>query len=110
MLYLIKILKLILNTNTDLKKVQSPVTIIVVHDLETYNKDRAVPYCSCIYKLSKIFGATHRDKTEKEYQKSLNDCVVFNGSGCNIEMLDLVLSFKGEAKKVKKKLLNIIYV
>ena len=30
------------------KKVQSPLTYIVVFDLETFNKIRAVPYCSCI--------------------------------------------------------------
>ena len=33
------------------KKRKSPLTNIVVYDLETFNKDRAVPYCSCIYKL-----------------------------------------------------------
>ena len=38
------------------KKVKSPLTNIVVYDLETFNKNRAVPYCSCIYKLSKISG------------------------------------------------------
>ena len=31
--------------------VQSPLTNIVVYDLETFNKIRAVPYRSCIYKL-----------------------------------------------------------
>ena len=35
------------------KKVKSPLTNIVVYDLETFNKIRAVPYCSFIYKLSK---------------------------------------------------------
>ena len=43
------------------KKVKSPLTNIVVYDLETFNKIRAVPYCSCIYKLSKISGKYHRD-------------------------------------------------
>ena len=38
------------------KKVQSPITNIVVYDLETSNIIRVVPYCSCIYKLSKISG------------------------------------------------------
>ena len=31
------------------KKVKSPLTNIVVYDLETFNKFRAVPYCSYIY-------------------------------------------------------------
>ena len=30
------------------KKVKSPLTNIVFYDLETFNKFRAVPYCSCI--------------------------------------------------------------
>ena len=38
------------------KKVKSSLTNVVVYDLETFNKIRAVPYCSCIYKLSKISG------------------------------------------------------
>ena len=59
------------------KKVKSPLTNIVVYDLETFNKIRAVPYCSCIYKLSKISGKYHRDISEQENQKCLNDCVVF---------------------------------
>ena len=55
------------------KKVKSPLTNIVVYDLETFNKIRAVPYCSCIYKLSKISGKCHRDISEQYYQKCLND-------------------------------------
>ena len=43
--------------------------------METFNKIRAVPYCSCIYKLSKLSGEYHRDISEQEYQKCLNDCV-----------------------------------
>ena len=38
------------------KKFQSPLANISVYDLETYNKDRAVPYFSCICKLSKFSG------------------------------------------------------
>ena len=88
------------------KKVKSPLPDIVVYDLETFNKIKAVPYCSCIYKLSKISGKYHRDIGETEYQKCLNDCVVYKGTGCNNEMLDHVLSFKGEPKKVKNKILE----
>ena len=29
-------------------KVKFPLTNIVVYDLETFNKNRAVSYCSCI--------------------------------------------------------------
>ena len=38
------------------KNVESPSNIIVVYVLETYNKDKAVPYCSCTYELGKISG------------------------------------------------------
>ena len=85
------------------KKVKSPLTNIVVYDLQTFFKIRAVPYCSCIYKLSEISGKYHRDISEQEYQKCLNDCVVFKGTDCINEMLDYVLSFRGEPKKVKNK-------
>ena len=86
-----------------LKKAQSPLTNKFVYDLKTFEKVRAVPYCSCIYKLSKISGKYHRDITEQEYQKCLNDCVVFKEIVCLIEMLDHVLLFKGEPKKIKNK-------
>ena len=92
------------------KKVKSPLTHIVVYDSETLNKIRAVPYCSCIYTLSKISGKYYRGISEQEFQKSLSDCVVFKGTDCNNEMLDHVLSFKGVPKKSKIKLLNIIYI
>ena len=87
--------------------VKSPLTNIVVYDSETFNKIRAVPYCSCIYKISKISGKNHRDISEQEYQKCLNHCLVFRGTDCFIEMLDHVLSFKGEPKNVKTK--NVEY-
>ena len=77
-----------------------------MYELETFIEIRAVAYCSCIYKLSKISGKHHRDITEKEYQKILKDCVVFKGSDCNSVMLDHVSSFKGEPQKVKIKIVE----
>ena len=62
------------------KKVKSPSNKILLYDLQTFDKIRAVPYCSCIYKLSKISGKYHRYISEQEYQKCLNDCVVFKGA------------------------------
>ena len=46
--------KVLINLNNNPKKIQSPLTNKVVYDFETFDKIRAVPYCSCIYKLSKI--------------------------------------------------------
>ena len=88
------------------EKIKSPLTNIVIYDLETFNKIRAVLYCSCIYKRTKNSGKYYRDISEEEYQKCLNDCVVFKGTDCINEMLDHVLSFKGEPKKVKNKIVE----
>ena len=68
---------------------------MVVYDLGTFNKIQVVPFCSCIYKLSRISGSYHREITEKEYKKCLNDCVVFKGTDCINELLDHALAFKG---------------
>ena len=58
-----------------------------------------------MYKLSKICAKYNRDTSEQEYQKCLNDCVVFNGTHYFNEMLDHVLSFRGDPKKVKIKII-----
>ena len=78
------------------------LTNIVVYDLETLNKNRSVPYCSCVNKLSKISGKYLHDILQHENQNCLNDCVIFNGTDCFNEMLDHVVSFKGEPKKNEK--------
>ena len=65
------------------------------------NKDRAVRYCNCKNTLSKTSNKNHGDLSQQENQKCLNDCVVFKGTDCINEMLDYVLSFKGEPKKIK---------
>ena len=51
------------------EEVQSPLSNNIVFDLETDKKDRAVPYCNCIYKLSKTSGKYNRGISEKKYQK-----------------------------------------
>ena len=82
------------------KKVQSQLTNMIVYDIETFNTDRAFPYANCIYRLSKNSGKYNRDISKKEYQKCLYDCVVFTGLDNINEMLDYVLQFKGESKRV----------
>ena len=77
-----------------------------MYGLETCNKVRAIPYCSFICKLSKSSGIYNRDISKKEYQKCLNDVVVFEGTDCINEMLDHVLSFKGQPKEVKNKIVE----
>ena len=88
------------------KKVQPPLTNKIVYGLETFNKNRAVPYCSCIYKMSNFSGKYHRGLSEQENQKCLNDFVVSKRTVCINEMLDHDLSFKGEVKKIKTKIVE----
>ena len=57
-----------LNMNINLKKVQSQSTNMIVYDLETFNIDRAIPYSSCIYRLSKNLVENYRDITELELE------------------------------------------
>ena len=51
--------------NINLTEVQSPLTIMFIHESQTFNKDGAVLFCSCINKLSNISGKCNRDITEK---------------------------------------------
>ena len=95
-----KHVKIFIEYDYNPKKVESPLTNIVIYDLETFNKIRAVPYCRCIYKLSKNSSKLQRDISEQNYQKCLKVCVVFKETDCNNEMLDHVLSFEGETKKI----------
>ena len=44
--------------------------------------------------------------TEKQYQKSKKDGLVFNWTDIFNEMLDNVLQVKGEAKKVNNKIVK----
>ena len=98
-------LQVSLNTIINLK-VKSPLTNIVVYDLEAYNKDRAVPYCSSKKKLCKFSGKYNGDIREKDNQKCFNGCIVFKGSDCINETLDHISEFKGEAKKVNNKIVE----
>ena len=102
MLYLTNILRFLLNTNTNLKNIQSQSTNMVVFDIETYNTDRAFPYANCIYRLREISGKFYHDITEQENERCRKDCIVFEGFDKVNEMLDYVLQFKGEPKRIKK--------
>ena len=88
------------------KKVQSQLTNMIVYDIETFSTIKCVPYANCIYRLSKISGKYYRDISEKEYQKCLNDCIVFKGLDNINKMLDYVLQFKGEPKRINNKIVK----
>ena len=88
------------------KKVQSQLTNMIVYDIETFSTIKCVPYANCIYRLRKISGKYYRDISEKEYQKCLNDCIVFKGLDNINKMLDYVLQFKGEPKRINNKIVR----
>ena len=84
---------------------------MIVYDLETFNTDRAVPYGSCINRLSKLSGKYNRDITQREYEKCRKDCIVFKGTDSTIETLDYFLQFKGEPKGINNKIVkNYLYL
>ena len=88
------------------KKVQSQLTNMVVCDTETFNTIKCVPYANSIYRLSKISGKYYPDISEKEYQKCLNDCIVFKGLDNINKWLDCVLQYKGEPKRINNKIVK----
>ena len=52
---------------------------MIVFNIETFDTTRCVPDSNCKYKLSTLSGRHNRDVTERKYQKSSNDCIVFKG-------------------------------
>ena len=71
---------------------------MIVYDIETFSTIKCVHYANCIYRLSKLSGKYYRDISEKEYQKCLNDCIVFKGLDNINKIIDYVLQYKGEPK------------
>ena len=84
----------------DYKKLQSEITNMVVYDFETFNTNRAITFANCIYRLSKCSSKNYQDIPNRETEQCKKDCIVFNGTDSINEMLDHVLEFKGEAKRV----------
>ena len=91
------------------KKVKSPLTKIIVYDLETFNKIRAVPYCSCLYKLNKVSGKCQRDMTGQKFQKCLNDCGFLNELIVLMKCQIMFYHPKENQKNSKNKFLHIIF-
>ena len=61
------------------KKVDSQLNNVIVYDIETYNKERAIPYAIGFYPVSKIVSKWDRDLTQTEIDKCLNDISIFEG-------------------------------
>ena len=85
---------------------QSQLTNFIVYDIETFSTNRAIPYCVSLYRLSKISRKYNRDLTNEEYQKCKNDTIVYTGTDCINQMLDYIITFKGEPKKVDNKIVE----
>ena len=79
---------------------------MIVYDVETFSIIKCVPYANCINRLSRISGKNYREISEKGYQKCLNDCIVFKGLDNINKMLDYVLQYKEEPKRIKNKIVN----
>ena len=82
------------------KKVDSQLNNVIVYDIETYNKERAIPYAIGFYPVSKIVSKWNRDLTQKEIDKCLNDVTIFKGEKCVSNMFDYLKLFTGEPKYV----------
>ena len=79
---------------------------MIVYDIKTFSAIKCVPFANCIYRLSKISGNYYRDISKKEYQKCLNNCIVFKGLDNTNKMLDYVLQYKGEPKRIINKIVK----
>ena len=64
------------------KKIESHPFNFILHDRETNNTNRARPYVSCFYRLSKLAGRYNRDLTQDEIHKCQKDTIAFDGDNC----------------------------
>ena len=88
------------------KKIESHLTNFIVYDLETHNTERARPYNTIFYRVSKIAGRYGRDPTPEELTKSIKDSLSFAGDDCIEKSLDFLLKIKGEERKVNNKVVE----
>ena len=88
------------------KKIESHLTNFFVYDLETYNTDKARPYCISFYRLSKLSGGYNRDLTSDEIDKCKIDTIAFDGDKSVSKPLDFCLTLKREERKVKNKIVE----
>ena len=79
---------------------------MIVYDSETFNTDRTMVYANCIYRPSEICGNYNRDITQTQYEICRKTCIVFKGTDSVQQMLNYILQFNGEPKKVKNKIVK----
>ena len=84
-------------------KVESQLNNVCVYDIETFNRDRAVPYAIGCFPISKLAVSKYtRNLTIEEIEKSLNDVKIFEGEDCITKMFKKLQDLKGEPKKIEK--------
>ena len=69
------------------KNFVSHLTKIIVCDLETHDTDRARPYCSSFYQLSKVAGRYNRNLSTYRIEKCKKDTFAFDGDSCISKVL-----------------------
>ena len=80
-------------------KIEHQLTNFIVYDLETYNTNRARPYCVSPYRLGKIASIYNRDLTPESIKKvKKKDTIVFH-ENCITKLLDYILKLKIEPGK-----------
>ena len=87
----------------DPRKVANQVTNVCLYDIETFNRDRAIPYAIGYFPISKMgISKYNRDLTKEEIEKYLNEVRIFDGEDCITKMFEKLRAVKGEPKKIEK--------
>ena len=87
----------------DPKNVESQLNNVCVYDIETFIRDRAVPYAIGYFPISKLCVSKYsRDLAKEEIEKSLNDVKIIEGEDCITKMFKKLQDLKGEPKKIEK--------
>ena len=78
------------------------------YDLETFNRDRALPCSVSFYPVSRILGKCDRDSTKEAIEICKNDRVVMEVEFCISQMFEYLKNYKGEPKRIKVKSMPMI--
>ena len=82
---------------------------MIVYGLSFFDTDRAFADALCIYRLSKIPCKYCPDKGDQELEKCQKEYIVFKGTASIKDLLDYVLQFKAELKRVDNTLLHAFF-
>ena len=80
--------------------------ISIVYELETYNTNRARPYCASQYRLSKLASKYNCDLTPEEHENCNKGTTVNDEEKCNTKMLECVIILEGAPMQLKNKVIE----